>query len=73
MSAVEQDDSLAIRAKPRPVKRFNKRVLIGASSVAAASDVSGRGWSSVSKTLMGAGAGGGGARAACAAGWAPTR
>lgn len=35
MSAVEQDDSLAIRAKPRPVKRFNKRVLIGASSVAA--------------------------------------
>ena len=35
MSAVEQDDSLAIRAKPRPVKRFNKRVLIGASSIAA--------------------------------------
>jgi type IV secretion system protein VirB10 len=35
MSTVEQDVSLAIRAKPRPVKRFNKRVLIGASSVAA--------------------------------------
>ena len=35
MNIPVKDEELAIRAKPRPVKRFNKRTLVGASSLAA--------------------------------------